>query len=90
MGMYVCTVVVDDLPCWVEEAAKSLSFESIPIYVAPWGSLVDTGDQTVSPVTPGEPAPQATQAHAPQEPLPPRMKLHRAVKKHDATANIYI
>ncbi len=45
---------------------------------------VDAGDQANSPLTLGEPAPQA---QAPQEPLPPQMKLHRAATKHDAINN---
>ncbi len=44
---------------------------------------LDAGDQANSPVTPGEPAPQA---QAPQKPLSPRMKLHRAATKHDAAS----
>ncbi len=74
----------DDLPCWVE-AAKSIFLEPVPTSVAPWGSIKDAGDRAGSPVAAGEPA---LQAHAPQEPLTPRIKLHRAVKKHDATGGI--
>jgi hypothetical protein len=67
----------DDLPCWID-AAKLLSFESIPLSIAPWGSLENSGDIADPPVAPCVPPPKAT---APQKSPPFRRKSPRAAKK---------